>query len=127
MANVNIKFNNKDYLLSCDDGQEEDLTIEVEAGQWYWQFGTPVCSEKGNENSWCVDGLYQQPLSFDKCKSNIDCLELPHGAVVHFRLTSKDVLHSFNFPEITDMTNYFFIFFSNHTPIIVIFVYWIFL
>lgn len=25
MANVNIRFNNKDYLLSCDDGQEEDL------------------------------------------------------------------------------------------------------
>ena len=23
MANVNIKFNGKDYLLSCDDGQEE--------------------------------------------------------------------------------------------------------
>ena len=25
MANVNIKFNGKDYLLSCDDGQEENL------------------------------------------------------------------------------------------------------
>ena len=25
MANVNIKFNNKDYLLACDDGQEESL------------------------------------------------------------------------------------------------------
>tara|TARA_Y100000590_G_scaffold205644_1_gene233153 strand:- start:456 stop:899 length:444 start_codon:yes stop_codon:yes gene_type:complete len=25
MANVNIKFNNKDYLLACDDGQEENL------------------------------------------------------------------------------------------------------
>ena len=25
MANVNIKFNNNDYLLSCDDGQEENL------------------------------------------------------------------------------------------------------
>ena len=25
MANVNIKFNNKDYLLSCDDGQEASL------------------------------------------------------------------------------------------------------
>ena len=25
MANVNIKFNNKDYLLSCDDGQEANL------------------------------------------------------------------------------------------------------
>ena len=25
MANVNIKFNNKDYLLACDDGQEQNL------------------------------------------------------------------------------------------------------
>ena len=25
MANVSIKFNNKDYLLSCDDGEEENL------------------------------------------------------------------------------------------------------
>ena len=25
MANVNVKFNKKDYLLSCDDGQEESL------------------------------------------------------------------------------------------------------
>ena len=25
MANINIRFNNKDYLLSCDDGQEENL------------------------------------------------------------------------------------------------------
>ena len=25
MANVNIKFNNNDYLLSCDDGQEGNL------------------------------------------------------------------------------------------------------
>ena len=25
MANVNIKFNGKDFLLSCDDGQEEHL------------------------------------------------------------------------------------------------------
>jgi cell division protein ZapA len=25
MANVSIKFNNKDYLLSCDEGQEQSL------------------------------------------------------------------------------------------------------
>ena len=25
MANVNVKFNNRDYLLSCDDGQEESF------------------------------------------------------------------------------------------------------
>jgi cell division protein ZapA len=27
MANVSIKFNNKDYLLSCDDGQEVSLKV----------------------------------------------------------------------------------------------------
>ena len=25
MANVNIKFNGKDFLLSCEDGQEDHL------------------------------------------------------------------------------------------------------
>ena len=25
MANVNIKFNNKEYVLSCEDGQEDHL------------------------------------------------------------------------------------------------------
>ncbi len=25
MANVNVKFNNKEYLLSCEEGQEENL------------------------------------------------------------------------------------------------------
>ena len=25
MANVNIKFNGKEFLLSCEDGQEEHL------------------------------------------------------------------------------------------------------
>jgi len=25
MANVNVKFNNKEYLLSCDEGHEENL------------------------------------------------------------------------------------------------------
>ena len=32
MANVSIKFNNKDFLLSCDDGQEdhlEELLIQI--------------------------------------------------------------------------------------------------
>ena len=32
MANVNIKFNGKDFLLSCDDGQEEhleELSIQI--------------------------------------------------------------------------------------------------
>ena len=32
MANVNIKFNGKDFLLSCDDGQEdhlEELSVHI--------------------------------------------------------------------------------------------------
>ena len=32
MANVNIKFNNKEFILSCEDGQEEhleELLIEI--------------------------------------------------------------------------------------------------
>ena len=32
MANVSVKFNNKEFILSCDDGQEEhleDLLIEI--------------------------------------------------------------------------------------------------
>ena len=29
MANVNVKFNNKDYLLSCDDGQEQSLKKQL--------------------------------------------------------------------------------------------------
>ena len=32
MANVNIKFNGKEFLLSCDDGQEdhlEELSIQL--------------------------------------------------------------------------------------------------
>ena len=43
MANVNVKFNNKDYLLSCDDGQEESLKKLTKKkkdkkcdNQWFW-------------------------------------------------------------------------------------------
>ena len=36
MANVSIKFNNKDYLLSCDDGQEESLKkLTSFLDKWY--------------------------------------------------------------------------------------------
>ena len=30
MANVNIKFNGKEFLLSCDDGQEEHQINRME-------------------------------------------------------------------------------------------------
>ena len=43
MANVNIKFNNKDYLLSCDKGQEENLK-EIKEGMQI-EFNEKIDSE----------------------------------------------------------------------------------
>ena len=36
-----------------------DLTIEVTAYQWGWNFETPICEEAGETKSWCVNGIYQ--------------------------------------------------------------------
>ena len=65
MANVNIKFNNKDYLLSCDDGQEEnlkeladhlDLKFELE------KISKDVGTKFGNKNNFNqkIDELNQE-------------------------------------------------------------------
>lgn len=91
-----------DYLWDVD-GQEEDITIEVTAGRFYWSFATPICNEeKADKEEWCSTGIYQEPEGFDQCETSTarGCLEIPHGAVVHFRLNSVDVLHAFNFPEL---------------------------
>ena len=93
-----------DYMWDID-GQEADITIEVTAGQWFWSFGTPICNEENeNKEEWCSTGIYQKPVNFDECEKPTanprGCLEIPHGAVVHFRLISNDVLHAFNFPEL---------------------------
>ena len=39
MANVSIKFNGKEFLLSCDDGQEEhleELLIQINTSSLEW-------------------------------------------------------------------------------------------
>ena len=45
MANVNIKFNGKDYLLSCDNGQEEHL---IELAEYLNKRFKELKSELGN-------------------------------------------------------------------------------
>ena len=45
MANVNIKFNGKDYLLSCDDGQEESL---IQLGTYLDKKFSEIKSDLGN-------------------------------------------------------------------------------
>ena len=87
------------------DGQDPDLTIEVNAYQWGWNFETPICEEAGESKSWCVNGIYQEPVNFENCYNDQgfelpNCLELPHGAVIHFKITSQDVLHAFYLPDI---------------------------
>ena len=45
MANVNINFNGKDYLLSCDNGQEEHL---IELAEYLNKKFKELKSELGN-------------------------------------------------------------------------------
>ena len=54
MANVNIKFNDKNYLLSCDDGQEENLQeLGIKVRDKDVAIGNPVeeIVKKGDEYS----------------------------------------------------------------------------
>jgi len=32
MVNVNVNFNGRDYLLACEEGQEEDQGVDQQAG-----------------------------------------------------------------------------------------------
>ena len=45
MANVNVKFNGKEFLLSCDDGQEDHL---LELAEYLNRKFTGLKSELGN-------------------------------------------------------------------------------
>ena len=45
MANVNVKFNGKEFLLSCDDGQEDHL---LELAEHLNRKFTGLKSELGN-------------------------------------------------------------------------------
>ena len=90
------------------DGQEPDLIIDVQGGQWQWVYSEPSCVDI-EDNAWCTGGIYQKPPEFTKCEEYAeregvplgwDCVEIPDNAIIHFRITSKDVLHAFYIPEI---------------------------
>ena len=74
------------YMWDAPDEAETDVTIDVNAAQWYWGFSY-------------ANG-YEKPEEFTKCGSNINCIEIPANSKVRFNITSQDVLHSFFFPEI---------------------------
>ena len=55
MANVNIKFNNKDYLLSCDDGEEESLKKLLEMISQESQYDKILQSNRKDLEEICVE------------------------------------------------------------------------
>ena len=80
MANVNIKFNGKDYLLSCDNGQEEHLT---ELAEYLDKRFKELKSELGNigeskllliSSIKIVDEYYEIKKSISKKKEEFNIL-----------------------------------------------------
>ena len=77
MANINIKFNGKDYLLSCDDGQEEHL---LELSEYLNTRFQDLKSELGNigeskllliSSIKVVDEYYEIKKRIDEKKKNL--------------------------------------------------------
>ena len=74
------------YLWDVPDEEETDLVVEVVAGQWYWSFS--------------YEDDYVVPSNFDKCSTNVNCVEVPHGSIIRFNINALDVLHAFYIVEI---------------------------
>ena len=63
MANVNIKFNGKEFLLSCDDGQEEHLEeLSIYLNQKFDDFKKREVEESKKEEQFSekIDELNQE-------------------------------------------------------------------
>ena len=71
MANVNIRFNGKDYLLSCDNGQEEHL---IELSEYLNKRFKELKSELGNigENKLLLISSIKVIDEYYEIKKNID-------------------------------------------------------
>ena len=80
MANVNINFNGKDYLLSCDNGQEEHL---IELAEYLNKKFKELKNELGNigeskllliSSIKIIDEYYETKKSIDKKKEEFNIL-----------------------------------------------------
>ena len=80
MANVNINFNGKDYLLSCDNGQEEHL---IELAEYLNKKFKELKSELGNigeskllliSSIKIIDEYYETKKSIHKKKEEFNIL-----------------------------------------------------
>lgn len=67
---------------------DPDVTVEVTAFQWNWEFGYA--------GTQAADG---EPVSTVGSSEEIPLLVVPAGRIIQFELTSRDVIHSFFVPE----------------------------
>jgi cytochrome c oxidase subunit 2 len=78
----------QNYVLAKADKSKVDLTVNVTAFQWNWQFDYP-----GNITP---DGSTVHTVG---SSNEIPILVLPTDRLIHYNLRAKDVIHSFFVPE----------------------------
>lgn len=89
IISVLFYFTARDQTYLMETEEPADLNIEVVAFQWSWQFNyLDDTRENGGETQYSVTGTPSEPPT----------LVIPESQVVHFDLTSPDVIHSFWVP-----------------------------
>jgi cytochrome c oxidase subunit 2 len=78
----------QNYVLAKADKSKVDVTVDVTAFQWNWQFDYP-----GNVTP---DGSVVRTVG---SSNEIPILVLPTNRLIHYNLRAKDVIHSFFVPE----------------------------
>ena len=78
----------QNYVLAKAEPDEVDVTVDVLAFQWNWQFSYP--------SSTTPDGT---PVATVGSPTEIPLLVLPTNQTIQYNLRARDVLHSFFVPE----------------------------
>ena len=96
MVNVNVNFNGRDYLLACEEGQEEDLQkLTDELGKKFNQ----LKKDLGNLGEGklllitaiqIIDELYTLKTSLEKLKQHSSQLESKFKEIKNLSITYKE-------------------------------------
>jgi cytochrome c oxidase subunit II len=78
----------QNYVLAKADAENVDLTVDVTAFQWNWEFTY--------RDQTAADG---QPVRTLGTSDEIPVLVLPTGRTIEYNLRARDVIHSFFVPE----------------------------
>jgi len=92
MVGVLYFYTNRDTIAILDTSAKPDLTVQVVAKRWSWDFN--YLDQKVYET-----GQHVQQISATGSLADATTLYLPVGERVEFHLNSRDVIHSFWVPE----------------------------